>query len=221
MEIEKDLDIKGFDHCDETGPYSSTRLSRKLLVHKWHEYHEDQVPSIIVGRMSQSRHSTLERIADDQLKQVIAFMLCEKGDGLYKGAKKPVVSEKDFANHLHAAELEDLVYLYMKNEEENKGYELLPSTCKNSTIKYEFYMFKEGQNPITCQVKNKEKLDLKVYETDSEYYQKIYLFSNQGYENEALENDHIRIIKPEELYKRLLKESVLRNKIEKYCTLEK
>lgn len=174
------------------------RLSWYCKVEKWYDIMESavNVPSIIIGRFcSRSSRRTICRINDTDLKKMLESILdvCEG-----RQAAKIKVNVGNYVSKLDPDELEDLVGLYIRFE--NEDYEFIPSSCKSSTIKYEFEFVCRNNfaNKITCQVKNQKKLFPEDYESDLNIYNKIYLFSGIS-ENES-KNKKIITIKRDELY---------------------
>lgn len=152
-------------------------------VEEWHEFSEKDIPSDIYGRFSQRRHKTIQRINDtndDSLRQKLLLIKAyiEKSKDKIIDIEIPKVSlnENNFTSTLNYMDLENLVYIYMLSK--NPEYNLLPSECKISKIKYEFNLIHADNSRITCQVKNKEAVLYKDYLEDAKQnYNKIYLFS--------------------------------------------
>lgn len=189
-------------------------LSFYCRVEKWIDIEEEYgaVPSIIVGRFSQRMHQTITRVADEMLKNIMENLISSD-------KVKIAINIDNFTDVLYADELEDLVGFYM--EANNTNYHFLPSSCKNSTQKYEFIMINDDCKQITCQAKNKKIINLDDYMDDKNIYEKIYIFSAEGVSGKASKN--IEVISREALYK-FLKDypscSFFRKRLEKWYTFE-
>ena len=116
---------------------------------------------------------------------------------------------KTFTDTLNYKDLEDLVYLYILEQEKEYNYILLPSECKVTKMKYEFDLIEKRSKDndkskiITCQVKNHAIVDYLNYIEDAKknIYHKIYLFSgnNEYSEDKINENEAYNRIKNESL----------------------
>lgn len=188
------------------------QLSWGCRVEKWHEIkNEKDVPSEIRGRFSQQRHATVQRIAGHRMK-ILTKALFDSREKPDEKTSMPLLSytQNTFARSLDYMQLEDLVYLYIKDQKENENYVFLPSSGKTNQQKYEFRLVCEGKDDITCQVKNQTSLDLKQYKEDS-HFQTIYVFCGEWSDDKAKEEQekceqrNLRVILPSELYKTLLK----------------
>ena len=197
--------------CNNTCQFKK-QLSWGCQVEKWYEIkHEKDVPSEIRGRFSQQRHATVQRIAGHRMK-ILTKALFDSRENADKKTNMPLLSytQTTFIRSLDYMQLEDLVYLYIKDQKESENYIFLPSSGKTNQQKYEFRLVCEGKNDITCQVKNQAGLDLKQYKNDS-HFQTIYVFSGEWSEDKAkeeqekCEQNNIKVILPSELYKTLLK----------------
>ncbi len=76
--------------------------------------------------------------------------------------------------------MEDLIYAYLHK---NNGYEIIPSTNKRNTVKYEFLMKDVKNRRLTLQVKNGGDVNLNVenYLQDLKRdYDEIWLFTRTG-----------------------------------------
>ncbi len=188
------------------------RLSWRCRVEKWVEYKtQEEIASEIVGRFSQKLHPTIDIINNPRQKlTVIAAYengIDLKGNALEEKEKvhnipKIKINKYNFDSCFHYTELEDLVYVYIKSIHEKEGYRLYPSSCKVNHAKYEYTLFHPDKKPISCQVKNKAKIDATEYEEEQEQYEKIYLYSGLGFDEEIIQkykNSNIIIISREEL----------------------
>lgn len=204
-------------------PYK--QLSWGCKVEKWHEIrNEADVPSEIIGRFSQKRHATVQRVVGHRLKILIKalFDFC---DNPCRKTDMPILTynQNTFARSLDYTQLEDLVYLYMINQyEPEENYILLPSSCKINQQKYEFRLTHKKENDdITCQVKNQTDLDLDHY-TNDPHFRAIYIFCGEWSEQRATAEKErymdtkIKVILPSELYQTLLDNDWLFNN--KFCT---
>lgn len=197
--------------------YNSQGFSWCCSVYKWYSLSEEQVPTDIVGRFSQRRQPTIQRAGDDRIRLLMIKMYeqQENADSEFPVEKLKIdipaiqLNEYNFARALNYMELEDLVYLYMI--EKNKNYSLLPSQCKISEIKYEFFLLDKEKNKITCQVKNREEVRYNDYKNEvrdskDSKLKKIYLFSGIEEYGKYEKEDGVEIIQRDKLYK-ILKES--------------
>lgn len=197
--------------------YNSQGFSWCCSVYKWYSLSEEQVPTDIIGRFSQRRQPTIQRVGDDRIRLLMIKMYeqQENADSEFKVEKLKIdipaiqLNEYNFARALNYMELEDLVYLYMI--EKNKNYSLLPSQCKISEIKYEFFLLDKDKNKITCQVKNREEVKYNNYKNEvrnskNSKLKKIYLFSGIEEYGKYEKEDGVEIIERDKLYK-ILKES--------------
>ena len=200
------------------GEENTARFSWYCEVDTWFEFNEDEIPSDIVGRFSQRRHQTIQKINNDRIKLLIIKLFQEKSNNKLKYFDKktnrylPVVIPKiilnkdNFTSALNYMELEDLVYTYIINE--NPNYILYPSKCKATKIKYEFTLLDKNckEKEITCQVKNNLDINYSKYIEDAkkQKYKTIYLFSGKCITEKKEENESIKIIDKEELYKTLI-----------------
>ena len=182
------------------------------------------IPAIIRGKYSVSYQNTVIRINNSAEKYLAQAM-----EMLYERVANPESSDyrryrmrmdsENFPVCLDYKELENLVYLYMR--EKNPEYILLPSTCKMSQPLFEFWMTKGPKRNIVCQVKN--QINPAYFPPPSAYsdysaLDRIYLFCGkwteadiEDYEKKVKESNlgNIEIIRPEDLF------GVLR----KYCYL--
>lgn len=212
---------------NEAGYYSGddeelSRLSFYSKVEEWKEVTPAEMASEVIGRFSQRNQSTSRRISEcnDRRYRFYKYaktILGEKGDnGVY-------LDENNFIDCLNPDELEDLVGSYILNN--NKGYQIIPSSCKKNTDLIEYIMVNSKGKAITLQVKNKQSIDISKYERIIDSYEKIYLFSDAGYENEDSDYDKNKIIlvDKEQLWKHLKTNSksvdYLIQRIKKYYQL--
>ena len=204
-------------HSNET-PYAELSYGGHL---DWHEIaNEFDVPGMIRGRFSQQRHKTFQRVANPEMCKLIKNLYhYSAGDG---EEESPIqLNSENFAINLDYRELEDLVYLFLKDM--HKDYFILPSSGKISKLKYEFILVKETpdykEHAIVCQVKNQTKDFPKpsVFANDL-HFEKIYCFCGtwndkdaekytENYSNEIKET--IIAITPTELFECLKRHKVL------------
>ncbi len=203
------------------------RLSWCCKVEKWVKFNSEELPSEICARLAQSNQKTINPIKDYRLKLLIfkAFNFrYDKPDENFRNIPKIRLTEKNFCRSLYYSELEDLVSLYIYEKHSDEGYFLLSSSCKVNQQKYE-YMYVNNDSrrkqPIVCQVKNQEKINISDYNND-ESFEKIYLFSGRWTDsdvknyNEEYKNKNIYVISSSELFKTLKSFSYLTNKMEEY-----
>ncbi len=193
-----------------SSPYKE--LSWGCKVEKWYEEaDESKVPSEIIGRFSQKRHPTIQRVADNRVKDLIArFFLYESGK---QGGIEPfTLTSRNFVRSLDYRELEDLVCLYMYDKHQQEGYVMLPSSGKINQQKYEFRLtpvFATGATDlkdITCQVKNQSSFSIEPYKNET-HFRIIYLFSG-AWDAERIKEEYqgkpgyenVEIIQPFDLY---------------------
>lgn len=180
-------------------------------IEKWHEFSEKDIPADIYGRFSQRRHKTIQRIndtEDEPLRQKLLLIktYIEKSKDKIIDMEIPKVSlnENNFTSALNYMDLENLTYIYMLSK--NPEYNLLPSECKISKVKYEFDLIHTDDSRITCQVKNKEAVPYKDYVEDAKQnYNKIYLFSGIDiYDENKSKDDIIKELENDNLKNKLI-----------------
>lgn len=192
-------------------------------VYEWIEIPEKDMPGDIIGRFSQRRHPTIQRISETEdsmrLKLLIIKIFQENQANEHKFDNlcipQIILNKNNFTSSLNYMNLEDLVYLYIIDK--NAGYQLLPSACKISKVNYEMDLINLENKRITCQVKNKEPVKYEEYIDDAneKIFEKIYLFSGiEEYDNEEIRKkleeekeddiilkENIIIIRKENLFK--------------------
>lgn len=226
------LFCKKEDTKDAIG-FEEPRFSYIRKVENWCCFNEDELPADITGRLSQQRHKTIERIANDRIKLLMIRKYSEKSnDKMFNNIEIPNIrlNKDNFAKSLNYMELEDLVYLYIRSILP-KEYILYPSSCKISKQKYEFNLYNpDTEETVTCQVKNQAEIDVKYYSDDTDIYSSIWLFSGLGYtndENTKKTNSNgeeiIKIIKKSDLFI-FFKDNEncrhMRQKLEKYYVFD-
>ena len=177
-------------------------------VEKWLEFKtQDDLPYELIGRMSQQQHQTIQRIDRYRLKFLIieAYIKREKSKS---DIPKLILTKNNFARSLHYKQLEDLVSLYIVEENKEQNYLLMPSSCKINEQKYEFFFKSPNRKAITCQVKNQEEIKIEEYYNENDF-EKIYIFSGI-WNNEQVKElnkkanknkaNNIQIISPDELF---------------------
>lgn len=193
------ISCKAYCYNDKDDP-----LSWRCDVERWIEYDtQEDVASEIIGRFSQRIHPTVDRVSNYRLKLTIIASYENKSQNKSYNIPKVKINKYNFASCLDYAELEDLVFEYINNKHKNEGYKFYPSSCKINRQKYEFALIQKNKKPITCQVKNHQKINIDDYIKDSDVYEKIYLFSGEGYEKKSnvdLRKTNIVIISNDELY---------------------
>ena len=196
-------------------------------MEQWIEFPTDgDVPSEIVGRFSQRRHSTIQRIKPYRQRLLVIAMYENSVEISHRRYSFPIpkikISPANFAASLNYMELEDLVAIFITDKERQHGYHLLPSSCKINQPEYEFRFVAGNKKPITCQVKNKESIDISRY-TSETAYERIYIFS--GMWSDAVVNElrdrysdfsHIYVIRPSELFDTLKSNPVFQNRYYDY-----
>lgn len=191
-------------------------LAWRCKVEKWVEYKtQEEIASEIVGRFSQRQHKTIDRICDYRLKlSVIAAYENGKdteGNPINENERvynipKIKIDKNNFVSCLNYTELEDVVYVYINSLHRDEGYRLYPSSCKVNHQKYEYTFFHKTKDPISCQVKNHEKIDAEIYEKEAKKYEKIYLFSGYAFSEESInkfKGSNIVIINQSDLFSAL------------------
>ena len=203
------------------------RLSWGGTVERWIEFPTDgDVPSEIVGRFSQRRHSTIQRITPYRQRLLVIAMYENSVEKSQRHCSLPIpkikISPSNLIASLNYMELEDLVAIYITDKERQHGYHLLPSSCKINQPDYEFRFVADQKKPITCQVKNKESIDIKRY-TSEEAYERIYIFSGMwsdevvdGLRKSYSDFNHIYVIKPSELFDTLKSNPVFQSRYYDY-----
>lgn len=214
-----------------------------VKVAEWIEIPEIHIPGDIVGRFSQRRHPTIQRVGEASMRLKLLlikiFQNHVKNNDKYKEIEKfkeikkmniprIVLNENNFTSALNYMDLEDLVYLYILSK--NEEYQLLPSSCKISKVNYEMDLRNLENKIITCQVKNREcvKYEEFIADANEKIFEKIYLFSgNEKYDNTEIEKDlaeknkediikenGITIIRKENLFKFFKDEDKVNEKVE-------
>lgn len=156
----------------------------------WIKVPETEMPGDIVGRFSQRRHPTIQRVGEGSLRFKLLLIkifqkLQKKENSNDINIEEIILNKNNFTSALNYMNLEDLVYLYIKSK--NDDYQLLPSTCKVSKQKYEMDLINPERELITCQVKNNAPIEYNEYESEEEDFKKIYLFSGrEDYKNEEI-----------------------------------
>ena len=165
-------------------------LSWYVRVERWQEKNSFEMPAEVVGTFSQRNQRTLSQVLDDRK---FRFNMYARSILNEKFFRIPI-TEKNFHVAFNYQELEDLVAGYIT--ENNPGFSLLPSTCKSSTPLIEFVFANNNGTYITCQVKNKQDIDLSELYAIESNYEKIYVFSGlwEFRDNEEV-SEHPRIIK--------------------------
>ncbi len=179
----------------ETAQYIKQKLNNgtyyrwSVKVEKWIPIEAKEMPGDIVGRFSQRRHPTIQRVGEGalRLKLLLIKIFQEKensNDIIIPKDMKIILNKHNYTFALNYMNLEDLVYLYIL--EKNKDYQLLPSTCKVSKEKYEMDLINSEGGMITCQVKNDASIEYEDYK-DEDKFDKIYLFSGiEEYNNDEV-----------------------------------
>lgn len=204
----------------------ANRLSWGCNVKEWFEFeNEEELPSDIIGRFSQRRHSTIQRVANNKLKIMIIASYERASKTTEFNIPKPLLNQDNFVTSLNYMELEDLVSQFIYERHYKEGYILLPSSCKINKQNYEFSFVSVNRNPITCQVKNQSDDIIPSEYNNEKSYEKIYLFSGKWTDEdvdryrEEYADTNTYIISKEELYNELMKNSYLKAKLEKFYEL--
>lgn len=131
------------------------------------------MPYELIGKMSQQQHQTIQRIDRYRLKFLIieAYIKREKSKS---DIPKLILTKNNFARSLHYKQLEDLVSLYIVEENKEQNYLLMPSSCKINEQKYEFFFKSHNRKAITCQVKNQEEIKIEEYYNENDFEKNIY-----------------------------------------------
>ncbi len=165
-------------------------LSWGCSVDGWKKSSSEEVPAEIRGRFSQSFHSTIQAVSSYNSYR-LKILIVAMHDHLKRGkTEMPIISytEENFARCMDYMQLEDLVYLYIR-ERIDKDFLFIPSSGKVNHMNYEFSWIKGKNTYITCQVKNQEMIDkerIAFFENDISY-EKIYVFSGVWTQNDSLE----------------------------------
>ncbi len=120
--------------------------------------------------------STVQRVNDKAAKKYSMKLYNQLiGEEIYKGTE--FNKKDDIFSILSSDDCEDLMYFYLQNKYD---YILIPSTCKNSTQKYEFTMInkKDGHKAVV-QVKN-GNVDLNTNDFLNINADIVYLFTTKG-----------------------------------------
>lgn len=193
----------------------SNGFSWRCNVDEWVQLQRNEILPDIIGRFSQRNQNTISS-TNDKIKLLALKLYQKKKENSKKQNIKipPIILNKNnFGRSLNPDELEDLVYLYIlnkeENEENNKNLILLPSHCKITEPMYEFYLKDKNnvnEKHITCQVKNIHKVEYSDYLEQEDLFKRIYLFSGiNDYGNNAKKDDKIiKIITQDKLYECLI-----------------
>ncbi len=137
---------------------------------QWHRVGVvDKVPGKVINSFIPRR--TLQRIHDNAALQYSMFLYNENSKENFQ--YKVNVSGSDIFSLLSSEDCEDLIGIYLQT----KGYFLVPSSCKNETMGYEFVLKKDAETAVV-QVKN-GKVDLNVDEY-RDFPGQVYLFTTKG-----------------------------------------
>jgi len=206
-----------------TGDTPYCELSFGAKVDRWYEIQNElDVPGRVRGRFSQMFHPTLQRVNDQDLISIFNSIFTYESTKLSSSPKMPerkALKKSSFAKDLDYRELEDLVYFYMLDC--NNEYRLLPSSCKRNQMKYEFWLYDQNNGPsclTTCQVKNQANVFPKpedfMADKDNNAIKSIYCFNGRWNDNDARDyQEHaeeigllkLKAIKPSELFQTLKK----------------
>lgn len=149
------------------------------------------IPGALRGLM-QGRMKTIKSLQDDKFKIQRKII-----KNLYEGIGEKIdLDRENFCFALDALDLEDLVAKYIITY--NPEYTLIPSSCKSNEQTLEFKFINKNKK-ITCQVKNNEPIDIDIYNKISKEFEKIYLFSANGYTGK-IEANNIKKINQGELF---------------------
>lgn len=198
---------------------AENHLSWYCRVEKWVEFENvTELPSEIIGRLSQRRQPTITSIKNYRQRLLIINAYLSKFEK--NDFPKVVISKNNFCRSMEYKQLEDLVCMYIYKR--HSGYILLPSSCKVSQQKFEYMFIKNGSKPITCQVKNQSDININEYIGENSF-EKIYIFSGQWTDEEVKERQekleelsNIEIIAPSELYKSLTDFDYLKERLGDY-----
>ena len=177
------------------------RLSFFGKVKEWVEVPPVEMASEVVGRFSQRFQGTITRIGEGGGKRYRFLMYAKKvlQEDDYNLIK---LNEGNFVSCLNPDELEDLVGSYIMDN--NKSFQIVPSSCKTNTENIEYIMVDNDCKTITLQVKNKQRIDINNYLGISNNYEKIYLFSGAGYDNkDKLSDNKIILIDKKQLWEHI------------------
>ncbi|OAN62427.1 hypothetical protein A8B79_02430 [Balneola sp. EhC07] len=139
----------------------------------------DSVPGTIVNRFI--RGGTLEKVNGATTCEFSKFLYNQLTDDEFYEFKH---IEADFFSLIHSDDCEDIIGLLLQD----MGYQLIPSSCKKSTVNYEFVLKhkKDGHKAVAQVKKGKEDLIIENYKNlDC----KVYLFTTKGrYIGKSLSN---------------------------------
>jgi len=91
----------------------------------------DAVPGKVINSLN--LQSTLQRVEGDTIREY-SYMLYRRLSGAGEGSTD--VRTENIFSLLRPEDCEDLVGLYLQEQ----GYRLIPSTCKTSTVNYEYVL---------------------------------------------------------------------------------
>lgn len=129
----------------------------------------DAVPGKVINSFFQG---TLQRVTGDAIR--------EYSDMLYRrlsemGESDVNIGAEDLFSLLHPEDCEDLVALYLQEQ----GYRLIPSTCKKSTVNYEYVLKHRdtGEKAVVQVKRGNVPLDAEEYQALDGT---VYLFTSGG-----------------------------------------
>lgn len=161
---------------DDSWFYSTYQLNIKADIVNYRKCHWmkvgeiDSVPGQIVNRFI--RGGTLERIKGATMREFSKFLYNYLSDSEEYQIKQV---EPDFFSLIHSDDCEDIIGLFLQA----KGYHIIPSSCKKSTVNYEFVLkHKEDGHKSVVQVK-KGHVDLNIGDYGA-LNSKVYLFTTDG-----------------------------------------
>ncbi len=206
--------------------YLKNRLSYYCKVNEWKKVNPSDMASEVVGRFSQKYQKTVRRIGEGDGRRYRFIKYAKTILEEKVGADKIKLNKNNYVNCLNPDELEDLVGSYILNN--NKGYTVIPSSCKSNTENIEYIMVNNQGETITLQVKNREVIDVRKYLKLAEDYKKIYLFSGVkcNYYKKSYKEKGLVIVGKEELWNHLKNNknkgttNYIINRIKKYYSLE-
>ncbi|MBD3617465.1 MAG: hypothetical protein HUJ22_12925 [Gracilimonas sp.] len=138
---------------------------------RWYKVGEvDSVPGKVVNRFI--RGGTIERVKGETIREFSKYLYNSISCEPHYQIKQV---ETDFYSLIHSDDCEDIVGMYLQN----KGYHIIPSSCKKSTVNYEFILKHnlDGHKGV-AQVK-KGEVDL-YFDNYTELNSKVYLFTTRG-----------------------------------------
>ena len=162
---------------------------------KWFEIGGvDSVPGKVLNSFRAGR--TVQAM-DDKHDKTVSFYSKLKYNELSGGNayNLPSDNELNLFDLIWPEDCEDIVGIYLQ---EKLGYRLIPSTCKNDTLKTEFVLKNTAGRTAYVQVKQNVSLNINDYAQNLGHLCDWYLFTTNG-EYYGGEHAHVHCLNPEDM----------------------